>query len=52
MRDLATKGIAVVVLLIAGWVLLKVIIGVVTAVAWIVVVIGAVLAILWALSKL
>jgi hypothetical protein len=52
MRDLATKGLAVLVLLVAGWILLKVVIGVVSAVAWIVVVVGAVLAILWALTKL
>ena len=52
MRDLATKGIAVAVLLIAGWVLLKVVIGVVTTIAWIVVVIGALIAVVWALSKL
>jgi hypothetical protein len=52
MRDLATKGLAVLVLLFAGWILLKVVIGVVSAVAWIVVVVVAVLAILWALTKL
>ena len=52
MRDLATKGLAIAVLLVAGWVLLKIVIGVVATVAWIVVVIGAVLAVIWALSKL
>jgi hypothetical protein len=52
MRDLATKGLAIAVLLLAGWVLLKVVIGVVTTIAWIVVVVGAVIAVLWALSKL
>ena len=52
MRDLATKGLAIAVLLVAGWVLLKVVIGVVTAIAWIVVLIGAVIAVFWALSKL
>ena len=46
------KGIAVAVLLIAGWVLLKIVIGVVATIAWIVVVIGAVIAVFWALSKL
>ena len=46
------KGLAVAVLLIAGWVLLKIVIGVVATVAWIVVVIGAVIAVIWALSKL
>ena len=52
MRDLAMKGLAVAVLLVAGWVLLKVVIGVVTTIAWIVVVVGAIAAVLWALSKL
>jgi hypothetical protein len=52
MRDLATKGLAIAVLLVAGWVLLKIVIGVVTTIAWIVVAIGAVIAVFWALSKL
>jgi hypothetical protein len=52
MRDLAMKGLAVAILLVAGWLLLKFVIGVVTTIAWIVVVVGAVIAVLWALTKL
>jgi hypothetical protein len=49
---LGTKALAVLILLVAAWVLFKVVIGVVTAVAWIVVVVMAVLAIGWALTRL
>ena len=52
MRELASKGLAIAVLLVAGWILLKIVIGVVATVAWIVVAVGAVIAVLWALSKL
>ena len=50
--DLAMKGLALLILLAAGWVLLKIVIGVVSAVAWIVVAVVAVLAVLWALNRL
>jgi hypothetical protein len=43
---------AVVVLLVASWILLKVIIGVVSAIAWTVVAVVAVVAVLWALKTL
>ena len=46
------KLLAVAVLLIAAWVLFKVVIGVVAAVAWIVVIVLAVIAVIWALSVL
>lgn len=49
---LAMKAVAVVALLVAAWILFKVVIGVVTAVAWIVVVVLAVMAVLWAMSIL
>jgi hypothetical protein len=49
---LALKAVAVVALLIAAWVLFKVVIGVVTAVAWVVVIVLAVMAVLWAMSVL
>jgi hypothetical protein len=49
---LGTKALAVLILLVAAWVLFKVVIGVVTAIAWIVVVVMAVLAIGWALTRL
>jgi hypothetical protein len=46
------KAVAVVVLLVAAWVLFKIVIGVVAAVAWTIVAILAVGAVLWALNKL
>jgi hypothetical protein len=52
LSNLAGKGLAVGVLLIGAYVLFKVVIGVVAAVAWTVVAILAVVAILWALNRL
>jgi hypothetical protein len=52
LSGLAVKALAVVVLLIAAWVLFKVVLGVVTAVAWVVVIVLAVMAVLWAMSVL
>ena len=52
LSGLAMKALAVVVLLIAAWILFKVVIGVVAAVAWIVVVVLGIFAVLWALSVL
>jgi hypothetical protein len=52
LSGLAMKALAVVVLLIAAWVLFKVVLGVVTAVAWVVVIVLAVVAVLWAISVL
>ena len=52
LSGLALKAVAVVALLVAAWVLFKVVIGVVTAVAWIAVVVLAVMAVLWAMSVL
>ena len=49
---LGTKAIALVVLLIAAWVLFKVVIGTVIAVAWFAVIILAVIAVFWAMSAL
>ena len=46
------KLLAVGVLLIAAWVLLKVVIGVVAGIAWIVVIVVAIVAIFWALNAL
>ncbi len=51
-RDIGGKLLAVAVLLIAGWILLKIVIGVVTAVPWIVVAVLAVVAVIWALNRL
>ena len=52
LSGLAFKALAVVILLIAAWILFKVVLGVVTAVAWVVVVVLAVMAVLWAMSVL
>lgn len=46
------KLLAVAVLLVAAYVLFKVVLGVVTAVAWIAVVVVAIVAIVWALRIL
>ncbi len=51
-RDIGGKLLAVAILLVAGWILLKIVIGVVTAVAWIVVAVLAVIAVIWALNRL
>jgi hypothetical protein len=50
--DLGRKLIAIVVLLVAAWLLFKVVIGVVAAVAWVVVAVVAVIAVVWAVGVL
>jgi hypothetical protein len=50
--DLGRKALAIVILLVAAYLLLKVVIGVVTAVAWVVIAVLAVMGVLWALSVL
>jgi hypothetical protein len=50
--NIGGKILAVVILLVAGWILLKVVIGVVAAVAWIVIAVLAVIAVVWALNRL
>ena len=52
LSNIGGKLLALVILLIAGWVLLKIVIGVVTFVAWTVVAIVAVIAVIWALNRL
>jgi hypothetical protein len=51
-RDTGKKALALGVLLLAAWVLFKVVLGFVSAVAWIVVVVLAIVAIVWALRVL
>jgi hypothetical protein len=48
----ATKLLAIAVLIVAAWVLFKIVIGAVAAVAWIVVAVLAVIAVIWALRVL
>ncbi len=50
--SLVTKAIAAVVLLVAAWVLLKIVIGTVIAVAWTAVAVLAVFAVIWAFFTL
>jgi hypothetical protein len=50
--DLGRKAIALLVLLVAAYVLFKVILGVVAFLAWIIVVVLAIAAIVWALRVL
>ena len=46
------KLIAIAALLVCGWVLLKVVIGVLTTIAWVVVIVGALIGLIWAMSVL
>ena len=50
--SLGTRVIAVLILAVAAWVLIKILIGTVIAIAWTAAAIVAVLAILWAVNKL
>ena len=49
---LAGKAIALVVLVVAGWLLLKFAIGVITSVATIIAIVVALIAVVWALNRL
>jgi hypothetical protein len=50
--DLGRKAIALVILAIAAWFLLKVVIGVIAAVAWIVALVLIAVGVIWALNQL
>jgi membrane protein YdbS with pleckstrin-like domain len=50
--SLVTRGVAVLVLAVAGWILLKFVIGAVVWLATVAAVIVAVIAVIWALTKL
>jgi hypothetical protein len=50
--DLGKKGLALLVLLVAAWILFKLVIGVVTAIAWTIVIVIAVIAAIWAFTVL
>lgn len=52
LSDIGKKGLALLVLLVAAWLLFKVVIGVVAAVAWIVVIVLAIAAAIWAFGVL
>jgi hypothetical protein len=50
--SLGRKAVAVVVLAVAAWLLLKVVIGLIAGIAWIVVVVVLVGGVLWAINTL
>jgi len=50
--DLGRKALALLVLVLAAWILFKVAVGIVAAVFWIVVVVLAIAAIVWAIRVL
>lgn len=52
LSDIARKALAVVVLVVAAYILFKMVLGFVAAIAWIVVAIVAVIAVIWALRVL
>ena len=52
LKDLGRKGLALLVLLLAAYVLFKLVIGVASGIVWIVIVIAAVVALFWALAQL
>ena len=51
-RDTGRKGLALGVLLLAAWVLFKLVLGFVSTIAWIAVVVIAIVAVVWALRVL
>jgi hypothetical protein len=50
--DLGRRALAILVLVVAAWILFKVVIGLVTAVATVIVVVLAIVAIVWAIRVL
>ena len=50
--DLGRKTLALLVLLVAAWILFKLVLGVVAVIAWVVVVVLAIAAIVWAVRVL
>jgi hypothetical protein len=45
---LLTKAVALIVLLVAAWIVLRMVIGVVAGIAWVVVLVAAVIGVVWA----
>jgi hypothetical protein len=52
LAQIGRKALALAVLLVAAYLLFKVVIGVVTAVAWVIVVVLAIVAVIWAVATL
>jgi hypothetical protein len=51
-NDLAKRGLALLVLLLAAFLLFKIVVGVATAIIWTLLVIAGLVAAIWALSRL
>ena len=52
LKDLGKKGLALLVLLFAAFLLFKIVLGLASALVWVVLAVAVVLAALWALSQL
>ncbi|MEY2442576.1 MAG: hypothetical protein QOJ46_2002 [bacterium] len=50
--SLGKRAIAVLILLVAAWILFKAVIGIAVAVFWVVLVVAAVIAVIWAIRVL
>ena len=50
--SILNKGIAAIIMLVAAWVLLKIVVGFVSAIFWTVIGIAAILAVIWAVFTL
>ena len=50
--DLGRRALAILVLVIAAWILLKIVIGIVAGIAWFVAVVVALVAVVWAARTL
>jgi hypothetical protein len=50
--SLVRRAVAVAILAVAAWLLLKVVIGIIASVAWIVVAVIAIFGVLWAINTL
>jgi len=51
-KELATKGIALLVLLIAAYVLFKIVLGVIAGIVWTLMAIVALVGVIWALNRI
>ena len=52
LKELGKKGLALLVLLLAAFLLFKIVLGLASALVWVVLAVAVVLAALWALSQL
>jgi hypothetical protein len=52
LKEIGTKGLALVVLLLAAFVLFKVVVGVISGIVWTLIGIAALVGVIWALSRL